>query len=421
MKTKISIFAFALFALVLNINAQNNYKWIHGLNGTEDSWKIYKEAFTPVNGSMLKYSSDKSITSIAEVVWNENYNQFNQNTILIGHSMGGLVARELERNHSTKIKGIITLGTPHQGAHVAKELQNGKLNALARKTFAKVTNSLQVSTTAFMFTIPGISFPVIVKTNDVMNKLNAAMGVAIGPVVNTVVSSAFNKACSDDLQPGSVFLNRLASRKINVPVLTFASEEDRWQLARVAYCQNNYELLSKDPNVNIDGKFDLGGYNILNTANAIVKTVGHVHTGFAAACVVGGFWYPYLWAASAAHSVAAVNWYSTADYIDNGLDYDHADLVGAYRVDVISEQHKFLWKKWTTYTYVKVPEPHDGVASVKTQQLEKSRGYNVIWANTTIKGVNHMEQRNHFKTRKEFERLLNGETYAPSIFANTNK
>jgi hypothetical protein len=71
---------------------------------------------------------------------------------------------------------------------------------------------------------------------------------------------------------------------------------------------------------------------------------------------------------------------------------------------------------YVTYTYVTVPEPHDGVASVKTQQLDKSRGYNVIWANTTIKGVNHMEQRNHFKTKEEFRKVFAGQSYGGNIF-----
>jgi hypothetical protein len=40
----------------------------------------------------------------------------------------------------------------------------------------------------------------------------------------------------------------------------------------------------------------------------------------------------------------------------------------------------------------------------------------VIWANTTIKGVNHAEQRNHPRTYKEFERVFAGESYGDGVF-----
>ncbi len=55
-------------------------------------------------------------------------------------------------------------------------------------------------------------------------------------------------------------------------------------------------------------------------------------------------------------------------------------------------------------------------SACKTQQLEKSKGNNVIWANTTFKGVNHMEQRNHFKTKEEFRKVFAGQSYGGNIF-----
>ena len=52
-------------------------------------------------------------------------------------------------------------------------------------------------------------------------------------------------------------------------------------------------------------------------------------------------------------------------------------------------------------TTVAIPQPHDGIVTVASQQLDKWKGTNVIWANTTIKGVNHAEQRNHPNTKEE--------------------
>lgn len=423
MKTKISIFVLSLLSVILSVNAQSNkYVWIHGLNGTADSWNVYQNAFTPGNGSRPEYKSDKSITSISEGYWNANSDKFGKNTILVGHSMGGLVARELERNHSSSIKGIITIGTGHQGAQFAKELQyGGGLNKLANNVVSKGSSCVTSTLVAFSFTFPGIS-AALIPTAKVVDGIAAVLVSPIGNIaLNEIAASGFNKNCTDDLQPSSSFIKTLEQRKVNVPVLTFACEEDRWQLPRTVHCQLNYKKLATDPNINSDGNYDMAGYNALNTTNNVIKIGGHTHTGFAVVCGVAGFWNPYLWAAAAAHTAAAVTWYSTSDYIDNGLDFDHAVLIGAYRVDAIPENHQFLWKKWTTYNYITVPEPHDGIVPVKSQQLDKSKGTNVIWANATIKGVNHMEERNHFKTRKEFELLFDGRTYAPLTFANTNK
>jgi hypothetical protein len=69
-----------------------------------------------------------------------------------------------------------------------------------------------------------------------------------------------------------------------------------------------------------------------------------------------------------------------------------------------------------TVKYITVPLPHDGVVGIDSQQMDKSKGNNVIWANTTIKGVNHMEEFNHKNTREEFSRVLNGQSYAPLTF-----
>lgn len=146
------------------------------------------------------------------------------------------------------------------------------------------------------------------------------------------------------------------------------------------------------------------GYNNLNTANNVIKTGGNIHAGFAVSLAAFGFINPASWVASALHGVAAVTWRSTSAYIENGLDYDHAILVGAYRVDKI--ERRVLFVKWVDY--IKVPEPHDGVVPVKSQQLNKSRGNNVMWGRTVIKGVNHMEQRNHPNTRAEFDMVFKG-------------
>lgn len=408
MKTRIYIFAFALLCTIFTAQS-NNYIWLHGLNDDSNCWYIYKNAFTPSNGDRFYYDSKSGIEKMSSDIWSAKTGYFSSGTILIGHSMGGLIARELEYNHSGSIKGIITIGTPHQGAPVLGELTNGGANNLTRKVAGKAKGSVQASVTAICFTIPGVGFVLPASINLGIDGLYKYVGLPyIDKTLNEEVAKNYGADCSKDMIPGGTYMNKIASRKVNVPILTFACQEDRWQLARLGYCTTNKSTLQTNTSINTDGSFDMGGYNQLKSLNGTFKTVGGVHAGIAVGCAVGGFFFPYLWAASAAHGCASKSWYSTAGYIDDGLDFDHAVLLGSYHVDRIDTKHRFLWAKWTTTKYVTVPEPHDGVVGINSQQLDKSKGTNVIWANATIKGVNHMEEFNHPNTKAEMNKALKG-------------
>ncbi len=65
---------------------------------------------------------------------------------------------------------------------------------------------------------------------------------------------------------------------------------------------------------------------------------------------------------------------------------------------------------------VAVPCPHDATVSTYSQLLDKTKGTNVIWAASTIKGVNHMEEFNHPNTRAEFNNAIVLGGYEPKTF-----
>jgi len=120
----------------------------------------------------------------------------------------------------------------------------------------------------------------------------------------------------------------------------------------------------------------------------------------------------------------------------NGLNYDYGVLVGncyyeqrsyCYTVvnvpilpvgqqRVVRPSEDLVPNTVCTTSTVAIPVGNDGIVSTYTQQLAKSKGTNVIWANATIKGVNHMEEFNHPNTREEFRKVINGESYLPPTF-----
>ena len=52
---------------------------------------------------------------------------FPDTTIDVGHSNGGVVSRDANRA-GRNFKGIITVGTPHQGAGIAANVLNGEFS-----------------------------------------------------------------------------------------------------------------------------------------------------------------------------------------------------------------------------------------------------------------------------------------------------
>ncbi|MCD6420763.1 MAG: hypothetical protein J7L41_08695, partial [Synergistetes bacterium] len=86
-----------------------------------DDWKK-KE------GTDWKEDSRATIKKFGELLYNNHIKPADTESIIIAHSMGGLFARwaaledKATKTENRKIKGIITMGTPHLGAPVANKL-----------------------------------------------------------------------------------------------------------------------------------------------------------------------------------------------------------------------------------------------------------------------------------------------------------
>ena len=93
--------------------------FIHGLNGNSSSWPFglsYVASQTSINGSLINYASNTSITNIATTVSDEIASK----DFIVAHSMGGLVTREaIRRGIDGNLEALITVGTPHLGAPLA--------------------------------------------------------------------------------------------------------------------------------------------------------------------------------------------------------------------------------------------------------------------------------------------------------------
>ena len=432
-----------LFAMLVitQLNA-NNYVWLHGLNDNYNCWKVYDNAFTPGISSRPGYSSNNSIANIANSVWNNNYLSYRSDIILIGHSLGGLIAREIESKKYSNVKAIITIGTPHQGAYVENAIAQGKQHEFVSSLSNKFAIGLSASTAALVGPFWPVQAGVIVVIDGTIMVVTNKVLV---PYIESQMADGSLQS-EKDMQVGSTYMNTASARKVNVPILCFAAEEDRWSVARLAYCASNKDKLNSDATLNSDGSYDKTGYNYLQAAQTGCYTLSGIHAGCAAGALALGWWNPWGWWAAGVNTAAGIYWLTTGNYLNNGLDYDYSVLLGSYAY----EQRSYCYQKMVcpqaplpyepvkgkqniiappTYSTddcyyetvcetrtVAIPCAHDGTVSTYTQQLDKSKGTNVIWATSTIKGVNHMEEFNHYKTRKEFDDVLNGRSYLPTTF-----
>jgi pimeloyl-ACP methyl ester carboxylesterase len=131
-KTLILI-AIATTAIAQDVPTQ----WIHGWGKGANFWIHYAPTFAAqrrMNSGRPFYSdNDDNGVVIARATIDSRIARTTGGNILIGHSMGGLVAREYARAVPGNVRGIVTVASPNQGAPVATHVLNGFAQTIINK------------------------------------------------------------------------------------------------------------------------------------------------------------------------------------------------------------------------------------------------------------------------------------------------
>jgi pimeloyl-ACP methyl ester carboxylesterase len=154
------------------ITSNRNVIFLHGLN-EPGSWNDFINRYNPNSGVERRfigsrgvdYNSDGGLTT----VYNDVQPQLigtGQSSLAICHSLGGIVGRHFDSQPGTFVGGIVTVGSPLDGAPIANSLLNGtalyaintSTNTMLRGPFATlgfVTGPLfsfgsQIITAAFL-------------------------------------------------------------------------------------------------------------------------------------------------------------------------------------------------------------------------------------------------------------------------------
>ena len=224
MKNLISIFLMVFLFTIPNIDvvSQNrNVVWVHGLGDDSGAWEHYAtifEAERQINNTRQSYGTSGGLGAAALQLKN-SFTNTNATNLGIGHSMGGLMIRDVDRTTGTNDKrfgGFITVASPNYGAPIANSIQNGSVaNAIAIAFYRLTAGPL--------YEPFGIPWTIITgwSTTKVANILNDLV-------------AKFNSASINDLQEGSPVLDLLNNFNSNAQMISIIGEETspvHWRLA----------------------------------------------------------------------------------------------------------------------------------------------------------------------------------------------
>lgn len=397
------------------------YIWLHGLEGQKGSntWDIYKQHLTNENGYLIEYESSKSIPAIAGDIYTNQISlvEGNDNLILIGHSMGGLVARSVQLL-SPGVKGIITVGAANSGSVLLANTLNGKTYDYFSKAVRMVNAAVDKSLLSGIFSGP----PVTIIALPVIGPINVFKDVIVNKTLDLMKLSyqigigiyALGHPCIRDMLPNSTYLRTLNATSCNVPVLNIYGSEDYWQVVRAVGTLKNVAEV-KNP-LNMDKNFDMEFVSKMQSALGIIYQIQRTHNLVYNALAVPAIFMPWIWLTRELLLDARYEWDAIYRYFETGIHADFATNMGSveYRLQNYCIPTGFdLNKKKCTQKYLPYIIENDGILSRKDVISPLLTGINIH--NIRVSGVNHQEMGNHIEMRKLLEGIINYKTYGETF------
>ncbi|MEA4981626.1 MAG: alpha/beta hydrolase [Paludibacter sp.] len=397
------------------------YIWLHGLEGQKGSntWDIYKQHLTNENGYIFEYESNKSIPAIAGDIYTNQISlvEGNDNLILIGHSMGGLVARSVQLL-SPGVKGIITVGAANSGSVLLANTLNGKTYDYFSKAVRMVNAAVDKSLLSGIFSGP----PVTIIALPVIGPINVFKDVVVNKTLDLMKLSyqigigiyALGHPCIRDMLPNSTYLRTLNAASCNVPVLNIYGSEDYWQVVRAVGTLKNVAEV-KNP-LNMDKNFDMEFVSKMQSALGIIYQIQRTHNLVYNALAVPAIFMPWIWLTRELVLDARFEWDAIYRYFETGIHADFATNMGSveYRLQNYCIPTGFdLNKISCTQKYLPYIIENDGILSRKDVISPLLTGINIH--NIRVSGVNHQEMGNHIEMRKLLEGIINYKTYGETF------
>ncbi|MFO8066093.1 MAG: hypothetical protein R6U11_00790 [Bacteroidales bacterium] len=440
----IFVIAMAVFATIQAQEDPRNVIWVHGLDGDDTSWEYYEQIFTNerlMNGHRPNYNTDNGIdygsNHLRSLINNQlGETAFNNRNIGIGHSMGGLVSRNLDRmfNSNNNFGGIITVTTPNYGAQIANSLLDGSVESAASHALDELSAG-PIAQSLPAWIIGGISFGPQVGFTPAFIADLVKMQIDIN---GEIQSFAGTPTTNNELQVGSSKINQINNYQSELPHISmWASEQSssHWRLFGSRISE------SLDPDIN-----DQVFVDYMNQAQEIYEGFHDLHHALGVSNSLAGIFNPLSWITAAFHFNLAEKWdkgnawignsestwnsligayeeeeqlvfYSVLDCQENDDDnnYDNGELIpDAGQIIPDPEETACRWKILSYNTTVLINHPSDGLIAKPSQILEGLPPGNIY----KVENTNHFSVRNPgFKedevdyTYEEFIKIWGREDY----------
>lgn len=405
------------------ISAEKRFVWLHGLGGDQEpnTWDIYSSYFAKQSSSIFKYKSDRTIKEIAQKIYLEQLKpiEYGNEVILIGHSMGGLVARYLQ-TLSPSVKGMVTVGTGHRGSGFLQSALDGKLVGIFLNPITMSNKALDYSIKGIMtatFPVSALAaplvFPVMMYKNQI---LNGAL-----TLVNTTVNSALSvytaySPCVKDLKPGSELINKLNSNPLSVPLVNVYGAEEYNQFLRA---MGSFSQSKKVKNAeNLDKEYDEEYFDELNKALSIITQIQNAHDLVYKALAYPAIFMPWIWLTREIILDAKADWKTINNYLRTGIHNDLLYAIDSYEYKLTTYCLGFYKSSFydQCFTrYIPYQLENDGILSRKDVLMPQDAAAKIY--NVKVPNVNHFEMGNQPEMRKLFNSLINLGVYG-KIFVN---
>lgn len=442
------------------LNAQREVILIHGLGGDLTSWQIYEQEFqnmTPMTNLNLmngEYDTEKSLPNTAAEVRDGILRRGGTNAetaIVIGHSMGGITARQLDFEHQTGngtrlFRGIVTSGSPNQGAQMINSMQNGTtqqyfgegcVNVVADPARSLV-NLVPFSGTAGV--IVNALSPITSSYNFVSGLTTNGSGSLLCDVswlaLKKTGLGAYDTPAATDISVGSSIINNLNNYQQgnSIPMVNVWGNEQ----SPIHWREIENIQFTKPQDLPFNATDDEG---LMNTMDNIANfyRVGSIVAGVSAsALTVAGFWAPPAWGYVLPVANVGIQFYQGYYWIAEESEPQWHVMIGATtNVSVTSTVQSFGcleqlivnglgWLtslslrdirncfRTNTITYqVPLMLPNDGIVS-------KDAALILGICEIEVQGANHQELRNHPRATDAYQLIFDKGLVCIDQFFETN-
>ncbi|MDZ7880438.1 MAG: hypothetical protein U5L45_22365 [Saprospiraceae bacterium] len=378
-------------------------------------------------------------------------------SIAIGQSMGGIVARELDRQQpNVNYGGIITLGSPNRGGVILNALQNGTIQGELNEGCREMGDAIGSSLIAIAVDMPFTNNPVFFTLQGVFAW---AGGIIIGfrnrlcdeliNVVNANLPTNDSPQTVADLSEGSNIIDLL--NNTNTPsfkIGVFGVENSPVHMRVLGSLQNDPFAQQLDVS-NTDEEM----VNTFNQVIDVFNTLGSVFGTIAIVQAINAIWnWPLLipaainaWAAyecydavfwllrseSRWHQVIGAGGFFTErrlmqiwtsacrQQLDEVLSQWERGLISAAQMRLIRQtiiSNPTCFENAVVDVLMPINNESDGLFNAGTQRIPNDPFDERHVVNERVDGVNHREFYNHFNMTAKFREIFNGNTLANPFF-----